>query len=262
MLMNARNLQFTWFQKLIGVWLFANSASYETYAVLGRIGLSVSYTTVLKSLRQLSVSKKIHLHAQAIARCFLLLYDNINRMIRVWDPELGQRDVMDNGTAAAYVVLEDCDPVKAFNVEALEKAQAQQRRKELSVDVLYNRVDWTKLTGTMAVHCLGFLLQEVPDLEGVKAFIAKRLESTDFLVIHRMRKGRQTEIHPLATSNFNEGTTAGNQDVIDDLILHQLKLKKEDFDKILTIIGGDQSTIEKIRTLKKFLQDCSHGYRA
>jgi len=39
MLMQARNLQFTVFQKVIRVWLFAHTAQAGVYSVLSRIGL-------------------------------------------------------------------------------------------------------------------------------------------------------------------------------------------------------------------------------
>jgi hypothetical protein len=75
-----------------------------------------------------------------------------------------------------------------------------------------------------------------------------------------MPDGHVTKIHPLATSGHDEGTTQGNRDVLDDLILRQLGMKKDEVDKLLIIVGGDQSTVEKIRTLQKFLDDCPHGY--
>lgn len=40
-------LQFTAFQMIVEVWLFAHTAQYIFYAVLGKMGLTVSYTTVL-----------------------------------------------------------------------------------------------------------------------------------------------------------------------------------------------------------------------
>ncbi|KAI0697445.1 hypothetical protein BC835DRAFT_1413681 [Cytidiella melzeri] len=64
----------------------------------------------------------------------------------------------------------------------------------------------------------------------------------------------------MAASEHNEGSTEGNRKVIDNLMLNQLGLRQEDVNTALTIVTGDQSTIEKIRTLKRFLDDCPHGY--
>src|ERR1700677_1728268 len=144
-LMNARNLQFILFQKIVGVWLFAHTARHGIYAVLSRLGLSVSYTSALKLLRALSQSAKQVVQAKALSRAFLLIYDNINRMARAWDPNLGRKDKMNNSTAATYIELEDCNVQEALNPEPLYQARQDERRKALSLDVLYKRVDWGKL---------------------------------------------------------------------------------------------------------------------
>lgn len=259
MLLNARNLQFTSFQKLISVWLFANCVSQEVFAIFSRVGLAVSYTTTVNLLGRLSKSAQEKVRKAAKSGAFLLIYDNINRMRRVWDPELGEQDTIDSGTAATFVIVEDCgDPQKAFDIKSFEQARTEQRRRALDYKVLHRRVDWDHLKSVIAVHVVSFLVQEVPTLTLFQANLNDLLR-TD-LAKHRMRKGRQTTAYPLATSDYDEGSTAGNQKVLDDLILRQLGLAKEEVTKLLKIVGGDQSTIEKIRTLKKFLDSCPHGY--
>ncbi|THG93322.1 hypothetical protein EW026_g7883 [Hermanssonia centrifuga] len=179
-------------------------------------------------------------------------------MLRVWDPELGQKDIMDSGTAATFIEVEDCNPEKAFDVAALHAARAKQRRKELDVHVLYGQIDWTSLRNIMAVHVLSFLVQDVPSLSHLQKTLTDYLRNT--LSIHRMRQDRKTTVYPLATSDHDEGSTAGNKKVLDDLMLGQLNLNPDEIPKMLTIVGGDQSTVEKIRTLKRFLDGCPHGY--
>lgn len=258
MLMSVRNLQFVMFQKIVGIWLFAHTAQHSIYAVLGCLGFMVSYTSVLKLLKALSKSALTTIREKAKLRAFLLIYDNINRMARAWDPDLGKQDKMNNGTAATFIELEDCDIQKALDPEPLQKARQEERRKALSINVLYNHINWTKLDSVMALHCLQFLAEEVPSLAGHRDFIKLRFETT--MAIHRMRRGRKTKLHPLATSNYNEGNTKENAKVLYDLLVHQLGLPKEEVEKLLVIVGGDQSTVEKLRTLKKFLADCPHGY--
>lgn len=51
-----RNLQFSIFRKITGLWLFANSASDRIFSVQSQAGFSSSYTTVLDALRRLSIS--------------------------------------------------------------------------------------------------------------------------------------------------------------------------------------------------------------
>ncbi|KAI0806322.1 hypothetical protein BC629DRAFT_1590717 [Irpex lacteus] len=257
MLMNVRNVQFNAFQKLIGVWLFANSATRELYDLLCRMGFSIAYSAVLDLLKDLAGSAQDNIRARAIARRFKLVYDNINRQRRVWDGELGERDIMQSGTAAMFVVLEDCN-LSASDVAVLERAHAEKRRQQLNLGLLERRIDDSHLRDVFAVHIVSFLVQEVPCLAPLQKRLNHRLRVD--LAKHRMRDGRQTEVYPLATSEHNEGSTQGNREVIDDLMLNQLQLPEEEVSQMITILGGDQSTVEKIRTLKKFMNSCPHGY--
>lgn len=124
--------------------------------------------------------------------------------------------------------LEDCNIEKAFNVQALEEAQAEGRRAQLDTQVLYRRIDWEKLNWVMALsrYCLIFLPLELPSLASHREFIDLRFRTT--LAMHRMRKGLQTTLHPLATSDHDEGKTSGQPDVMDDLLIRQLELAKGD----------------------------------
>ena len=90
-----------------------------------------------------------------------------------WGPDLGQKDKINNGTAATYVELEDCNIEKAFNVQALKEAQAEGRQAQLDTQVLYRRIDWEKLNSVMALsrYCLIFLPLELPSLASHREFI-------------------------------------------------------------------------------------------
>ncbi|KAJ7081406.1 hypothetical protein B0H15DRAFT_803715 [Mycena belliarum] len=258
MLMYARNLHFSVFRKIAGIWLFANNASSSIFSILSRIGFSSSYTTVLKTLRTLSASAQSVVRLKARLRAFLLIYDNINRMHRAWDPDLGQRDRMDSGTAATFIELMNCDVAKAFDPIPLKAARDKNVRKQLTTEVLLSRIDMAQLNGLMALHSLSFLVAETPALVSQKPYINLRFRTTH--AKHRMPDASFTAAFPLATSDKDEGSTAGNRDVLDDLLLRQLGMDKADIDKLLIIVGGDQSTVEKIRTLQNLIGDCSHGY--
>ncbi|KAJ7119268.1 hypothetical protein C8R43DRAFT_1137151 [Mycena crocata] len=258
MLMYARNLHFSLLRKIAGIWLFANNASASIFSVLSRIGLSSSYTTVLKTLRTLSTSAQSIIREKAQQRAFLLIYDNINRMSRAWDPDLGQRDTMNNGTAATFIELMNCDVGKAFDPQALKAARDAGLRAQLTTEALYDRIDAPELNAVMGLHCLSFLISETPILAPHQAYINLRFRTAH--AKHRMPDNHITVMHPLATSTHDEGTTPGSRDVLDDLVLRQLSMEKDEVDKLLIIVGGDQSTVEKLRNLQKFLADCPHGY--
>ncbi|KAI0309531.1 hypothetical protein OF83DRAFT_1071913 [Amylostereum chailletii] len=180
-------------------------------------------------------------------------------MSRSWNPELGKKDTIHNGTAATFVELEDCDIHKAFDVEALAAAKRDERRRGLTLAKLRGQIKWDKLGAVMALHCLNILVDAVPCLAEHRETILRHIRTTH--AMHRMPDGRKTKIHPMATSSYNEGNTGENANVLDDLLLRQLDLPKEEVARLLVIVGGDQSTVEKLRTLQKFLADCPHGYQ-
>lgn len=88
MLMNARNHLCSVFQKLVGVFLFAQQASRSTVDFLCRIGLSVAPTTTRAYLEALgdSANETIRYLASLIPFRVMFIYDNINRTTYVWDP--------------------------------------------------------------------------------------------------------------------------------------------------------------------------------
>lgn len=258
MLFAARNIQFVAFQQIIALFLFANACSYAVYPMLNHAGISTSYTTVGKLLCRLTWSTQREAHAITKTRAFLLIYDNINHMQRAWDPELGQKDTVLNGTTATLVEIKDCDVEKALDPQALKESIAKGGWANLNIDVLRNRIDFHRLHSIFALHCLKFLADEVEGLAVHQHFINVHFQTT--LQGHRMRPGRQSNIVPLQTLDINKGTTGGQKDVIDDLNLQQLKLSEEELTKLMLILGGDQSTVEKLRTLKRFLHDCTYGY--
>jgi hypothetical protein len=92
MLVLARNHRTNTFQKIIGVWSFAHSAAFGQYRALSRMGLSVSYNTVLSSLRTLSTNAQTEARKAAASHNFILIWDNINRAMKHFSPDLGERN--------------------------------------------------------------------------------------------------------------------------------------------------------------------------
>lgn len=64
----------------------------------------------------------------------------------------------------------------------------------------------------------------------------------------------------METTAYNSAETPQNMHLIEELLVKHLGLSKEEAARIIVIIGGDQSTVEKVRTVKKYLATCSHGF--
>jgi hypothetical protein len=185
MLFAAHNIQFVVFQQIIGLFLFTNACSYAVYPMLNCSRSSTSYTTVGKLLCRLTQATQEEAHAIAKTRAFLLIYDNINHMQQAWDPELGQKDTVLNGTTATLVEIEDCDVEKALDPQALKDSITKGGRDNLNIDVLHDWVDFHKLHSIFALHSLKFLVDEVEGLAVHQQFITIRFRTT--LQGHQMR---------------------------------------------------------------------------
>lgn len=64
----------------------------------------------------------------------------------------------------------------------------------------------------------------------------------------------------METTDFNEADPGDNAKLLEHLLIHKCGLSKAQVEKLLGIVGGDQSTAEKQRAMKKFLADCPHGF--
>ncbi|KZP04371.1 hypothetical protein FIBSPDRAFT_878562 [Athelia psychrophila] len=126
-----------------------------------------------------------------------------------WVPDLCQKDKMHNGTAATFVGLEDCNVKAALGPEPLRKAR-EEERKQFSIGVLRTGI-------VMALHPLSFLVQEVPSLAEHADRIRLRFRTT--MAMHRKRRARKTKLHPLATSNSNEGKAGQNMNILYNLLV-------------------------------------------
>ena len=187
-----------------------------------------------------------------------LIYDNINRMTCAWDPDLGDKDTVHSSTVATFMELKDCDVAKAFDANILYKNHNEEKQRGLNLSVLHNRVKWTDLQKVCSLHCLSMLVEAVPSLSDVGPRVNTMLWTT--AAKHRMRTGWRTSLHLLATTDFDEANVGENAKILDDMVLNQLRMSKEDMENHLVIVGGDQATVKKLCSLKKFVGLCPHCY--
>jgi hypothetical protein len=257
MIVVTRNIRVNLFQKIMGLWLFSCSAPAHIYRVASRLGISVGYTTVLRTLRQLSDSSVTSTRLLAKRLHFLIFFDNINCKRKFWSPHLGQQDMLMSGTASTLVELSEFEP-GAFDPEPVLNARRNHFRRALSTKMLWSRIDQAHLSSVMAVHCLNFLVSSCPTLSGLSSFVVNELRTT--YALHRMPEGHKTRAHPLSSSGINEGSAEGCRDALEDILIHQLGLSPDIVTSVMIIVGGDLGTIEKIRALIMLSTSCSHGY--
>jgi hypothetical protein len=259
-LLYARSRRLNSFQKMFGIWLFANSASFGMYRILCRMGISVAYTTVLRYLRLLAKGTERNIQHITSTSNFVIIYDNINRTRVMYSDKAPQCSVLLSGTASTLYTVEDGD-LAAVDPHVIK--EARQSNKRLGMTIKHIRHSATRhqedLTKFMALHVLSFLYDSDPSFSRHKPWLRVQMDATK---VECMRSGRRTEVHPLSTSDHNEGSVEGNRDVLDSIFQHQLKLTEVEIVKHLYLVGGDLATIEKLRRLQVLSRECPHGYAA
>ncbi|KZV86613.1 hypothetical protein EXIGLDRAFT_840603 [Exidia glandulosa HHB12029] len=257
MLMVSRNLHVNFFQKVISVWLFANSAPYDMYGILCRFGLALSYSGTLGIMRRLAHDSGQKARLLAHSGPFGIIYDNINRLRRRYTALFGQQDEMQNGTAS--IIMRMVNFVwTAVDLRSYFRARSEHRRAALSLSELEARIPTEHLKRIFIAHSLDILVQHTPSLSVYHDRVMEMFRVD--LALNRLHAHQPTEYYPMATSDCNVGTTPGTRDALDDIFVRQLEMDPRVVANLLRIVCGDQGSIEKLRTLKRYLQSCPHGY--
>ncbi|KAF5337723.1 hypothetical protein D9611_014522 [Ephemerocybe angulata] len=249
------------FQTVIGIFLFTCNANRDIISILGRMGLTVAYDTILATLHILASDTNTYLQAfgcllQDGQPTFLLLFDNVNKMRRAWQHTSYHNDEMQSGTAATLIQLEDVPP-GALSSEPLLDAQRKKRRQELTVDVLWKDINWEHIQLTGVGTILRVWVKHVPALQrfqgDVDLFFSK--ESA----VHPLRL-RKSTIIPMRPTAINEATTAGTQDVLHNLMIGQLRILPTWTHRWVIMVCGDQLTIDRMRKLKRYMAKTDTAY--
>lgn len=260
MLAFARNRNANAFQKIMGIWFFASAAAYGMYRVSCKIGVTPSYSSILDNLKVLAFGAATSVMELAKTNNFIVYYDNLNRTQRFYSPDAAQRSKQLSGTASTVVKIEDGD-LSTVTPSMIQQARSEGKRRALSLQYLEDRCNdqSANVKSLMVLHCIGFLIGSSP---GLKKWAARLKSELASLAVERLPKDRKSTVFPLATTDLDEGSTAGNRDVLDNLFLDQLGKSREDIAEALFVVGGDLATIEKLRVLQRLLGDCPHGYSA
>lgn len=246
MLFNFRYRYATLLPTVIGMLLFIFQANHNIYALLSRVGLSVAHKTVLKKLRQLGADSDTQVR-EWVKECETgpfpaqIIFDNINKMRRAWEPSLGHQDNVQSGTSALLIKLVDV-PDGAFKIESTSDHATS--RASLTVDDMLDDIDWMHLRGVGRGLILRIFLKHIPSLRRHRSAVEKLFSETH--AKHRLTL-RKSEIRSLRCSAIDESTTAGTLQVIDDIVRQQLAIPEECLENYEIPTGGDQLSIDRLR---------------
>jgi len=152
---------------------------------------------------------------------------------------------MHTGTASTVLVMEDV-PEGAMDPATLTRRLHLHSR--LTFEDLEKDLDHDHIQGIGEATLLSIWAKYIPCLKVFTPTIQKRF--SEDLKKHPLRL-RKSQYYPLETSDIDESTTSGAQEVLKD-ITSQLGLKKEDFDELLIPVAGDLLTVDRIKKLKAY----------
>ncbi|KAI4521076.1 hypothetical protein K525DRAFT_202170 [Schizophyllum commune Loenen D] len=255
MLLCSRNSKANRFQRTIGAFLYSCQANRDLVAVTSRIGLSVAYSTTLRHLHALAADSARTLVAygkdvENFQPKFLILFDNVNKMMRAWQSTILRQDRMLNGTAATLVRLEAVPP-GCLDRQRLLSYAAQHPRTDLTVDKLYDRLDHSRIRDLGIGVILMHWLKHIPVL-------ARRFQASldthyaSSLVVHQLQP-RKTVVQTMCTTDLEEGTVAGMLKVVDNLVNKQLGCDLRWLQRNMLIICGDLLSVDRLRKVKVIL---------
>jgi hypothetical protein len=249
----------------LGVWHFAAKSHIDVKRVYSRLGNIVSDTTVRNALDSLTGSSLSALRAavkDATERSeteWCLILDNVQEYCPVYEGGIARESILKVGTAATAIRLDDCKP-GAFDLQSHLLRVAQKERTKLTVDSLWNDIDWPHQRTVQALHWARVLVGYIPELKFLSMEISSRFRSAP-VAKHCMREGRKTVVQPLGTNAEKEIETQGMARAIRDFD-EQMGVGPEAADKLLSWVRGDGASYATTLRLQKYLCSIPDNYES
>ncbi|KAJ7089959.1 hypothetical protein C8R44DRAFT_957834 [Mycena epipterygia] len=248
----------------LAVWQFACKAHVDEKRIMSRFGFSVHDRTAracLDSLTDSSLSQLRQSVADGIAAGTMywqLVLDNVQQYCRQRDHRIGREDVLKIGTAATAILLEDCAP-GAFDLQDHLDRVMRQERRELTMESLFEDIDWPYIQELMALHWVRILVAFIPQLAHLRKEVSA-LFKTDKMTKRRLRQ-RKSIMQALMTNAERETETPGMMRAILDFS-KQLGLDEEALEGLILMVRGDGASIAAMWRIKKFLAAHPSHYKA
>jgi hypothetical protein len=128
---------------------------------------------LLNSLTDSSLQQLREQVAEGISRwepLFQIILDNVQQYSIKWERTLVHEDELIIGTAATAMLVEDC-ALGAFDLKNHLDRVVKKERLALTMQSLYNDIDWKHVHEVQVLHWLRVLVSFVPELELLSACI-------------------------------------------------------------------------------------------
>lgn len=238
MLAQSRNERANEMQLTMGIYLRACGASRTQIDVLNHMGISVSYTTAIRRLKDLSEERLALTRACVRSRACMIEWDNVNFSFEVSEQRKDSKTHFDSGTTAILVPLHGV----AYGSLPLSLLPVRQERLPVlhfTSDHIYLGLDALReLEEAMLWDVEDILFNAIPEL---------RARFKDSIAPPRAIRPiplHQTEQFPLPAMHIDESSLDGTAEVLETILTRHLGLTAEDIERHgIFICAGDQLTI-------------------
>ncbi|KAL1698671.1 hypothetical protein EV121DRAFT_217780 [Schizophyllum commune] len=244
------------FALLLSVYCFSCQTPRDVLSLLCHFGITVSYSTTLRTLTVLAENKLARLR-QLIAAggdgpiLGILIFDNVNKLQRAWQPTTVHRNEMQNGTASTFIEFPPSVNPDGLRAEKLLENIKNDARTKLTGQDLLNDLDGAHLEGIGIAIILRTWKQYIPSLSRFNNEIEELFEKRH--AKHRLQL-RKSQIHPLQPTNIDESLTSGVVEVVRNMLFEQLAVVKSWFaGKWLVLVGGDLLSVDRMRKVKMYM---------
>ncbi|EAU82342.2 hypothetical protein CC1G_06652 [Coprinopsis cinerea okayama7 len=212
-----------------GIWMFSALAPKTMFRVESRLGMSVSYSSTHRALKNMSKEQGKE---------------------KKRDHGLGRVSEMVKGMAATAIQMDNIDP-EAFNLTNLLERQAKNERRTLTADMILDDIDWTHLERVAAYQFLSVLIHHVPSLSNSDHRKHLKQFSDSGLKKFERPKNFQSKVYPLATNSADEMKVQELREAIIDFASTQLGITEETIDNRCWPFSGDGKTFDAFLRLRK-----------
>jgi hypothetical protein len=238
-----------------GIWHIACQSHIDVKRISCLMGNSMHDTSARRALATIADDSLSKLRSEVRdghstgTVLYRYVLDNIQQYLKVWEEGIGRENRLICGCAGTAIAMEDVAP-GAFNLDDHFTRVLRNERSELTVEKLYDQINWNHISGIQQLHVLRVLLSFVPSLNSLEEKVSESFR-VDY-AIHRMREGRKTKVVPLGVNSEREIETAGMTRAIHDF-LGQSGWQPEYSSKHIVWFGGDGGSVLAMDCAQKYL---------
>ena len=261
-LLFGRSWRLNYFQSMLGYYLNVEGTHKNCNETLHALGISASYSYIRESQKSNAKALIEELQERVKKECFMISWDNINRLVKVSHETLNNKSHMINWTSGSIIFLKSPGQQnEGFAVEQPMRVIPRNWVNEKPRSHLYGSA---LMLDQEAVNyyipmCKGSISSVILKYFRQEAMLERKLperykwKPTTLPEVYVIPP-RKCDAYILKTMELNEGTIDGTIQVMDEIVRKQLKLDDDALAGRRILCSGDQLSTKLLR-VSRFLRN-------